>query len=207
MQLIRTTNWANTETRLFKIYSYCLKCRHLDRVTLFNPSHYYLWPAKYNIIRRGLWKQQQLMQATVKNIAKTVIKQHLEAYDENISRDFIDVYLHSHNKSSSIESGFHGEEGRKFSESLLLIKQHSNIRDFSYEISVKNLNVLLLDLIGAGTETTSTTLLWALLFMTKYPEIQKKLHKEIDLVLGKGRQPSRDDRLRWIYKYFWPIRL
>lgn len=66
----------------------------------------------------------------------------------------------------------------------------------TFDISVENLNVLLLDLIGAGTETTSTTLLWALLFMTKYPEVQKKLHNEIDLVLGKDRQPSRDDRPR-----------
>jgi len=116
-----------------------------------------------------------LMNNTVTKIAEAVVTEHLEVYDENISRDFIDVYLHALNKSSSEDSGFYGKEG------------------------FQNLNVLLRDLIGAGTETTSTTLLWALLFMTKYPEVQKKLHKEIDLVLGKNRQPSRDDRPRMPY--------
>lgn len=61
---------------------------------------------------------------------------------------------------------------------------------------VKNLNILLVDLASAGIETTSSTLLWAVLFMTKCPEVQKKLHKEIDSVLGKERFPAREDRLR-----------
>jgi len=148
---------------------------HLDKLTLFSPVHYYLWPLKYNIIRGELWKQAGRLLETITNIIKVVVQEHLKIYDENISKDFIDVYLHAHNKSSSKESAFYGEEG------------------------LQNLTVLLRDLIGAGTETTSTTLLWAILFMTKYPKVQEKLHKEIDLVLGKDRQPSRDDRPRMPY--------
>ncbi|XP_037048891.1 cytochrome P450 2J6-like [Bradysia coprophila] len=171
--IISDRRFERTDPVFMKMIS--LFTGHLDKVTLFNAGHYYLWPAKYNLIRRGLWKQAKIMHDTAKSFTKTVIKDHLDNYDENVSKDFIDVYLHAHNKSPSTGSGFYGEEG------------------------LENLNILLLDLIGAGTETTSTTLLWALLFMTKYPEVQKKLHEEIDLVLGKDRQPSRDDRLMMPY--------
>ncbi|XP_068764522.1 cytochrome P450 2W1 isoform X3 [Struthio camelus] len=51
-----------------------------------------------------------------------------------------------------------------------------------------------LDLLMAGTETTSTTLQWAILLMMKYPEIQKKVHAEIVRVLGPGRLPTFEDR-------------
>ncbi|KGL79741.1 Cytochrome P450 2J6, partial [Tinamus guttatus] len=38
--------------------------------------------------------------------------------------------------------------------------------------SEENLVACMLDLFIAGTETTSTTLRWALLYMAAYPEIQ-----------------------------------
>ncbi|KAM9291498.1 cytochrome P450 2W1-like [Morus bassanus] len=51
-----------------------------------------------------------------------------------------------------------------------------------------------LDLLMAGTETTSTTLQWAILLLMKYPEIQKKVHAEIERVLGHGSLPTFEDR-------------
>ncbi|XP_074742037.1 cytochrome P450 2W1-like isoform X3 [Strix uralensis] len=51
-----------------------------------------------------------------------------------------------------------------------------------------------LDLLMAGTETTSTTLQWAILLLMKYPEIQKKVHAEIERVLGPGCLPTFEDR-------------
>ncbi|KAB1268601.1 Cytochrome P450 2J2 [Camelus dromedarius] len=47
-----------------------------------------------------------------------------------------------------------------------------------------------LDLFFAGTETTSTTLCWGLLYMALYPDIQEKVQAEIDRVLGQWQQPS-----------------
>ncbi|KAL2089583.1 hypothetical protein ACEWY4_014271 [Coilia grayii] len=57
-----------------------------------------------------------------------------------------------------------------------------------------NLVMNSLDLFMAGTETTTITLRWALLYLIKYPHIQEKVHAEIDLVIGQSRQPSMDDR-------------
>ncbi|CAH1777163.1 unnamed protein product [Owenia fusiformis] len=50
------------------------------------------------------------------------------------------------------------------------------------------------DLFFAGTETTSTTMRWALLYMIKYPHIQEKVRQEIFDNIGKGRLPSLNDR-------------
>jgi cytochrome P450 len=41
---------------------------------------------------------------------------------------------------------------------------------------------VIFDLFLAGSETTSTTLDWAFLFMTEFPEVQKKCQDEIDKV-------------------------
>lgn len=58
------------------------------------------------------------------------------------------------------------------------------------------------DIFVAGSETTSHTLGFALLFMIFHPQIQTKVQQEIDEIL-QGRQPSLADRgryLSYIYK-------
>ncbi|KAL6107458.1 uncharacterized protein ACO6RY_18227 [Pungitius sinensis] len=60
--------------------------------------------------------------------------------------------------------------------------------------NIETLLVCILDLIEAGTETSSTTLRWALVYMMHYPEIQEKVQAEIDRVIGECRQPALADR-------------
>ncbi|KAG9464706.1 hypothetical protein GDO78_019489, partial [Eleutherodactylus coqui] len=57
-----------------------------------------------------------------------------------------------------------------------------------------NVLATVLDLVMAGTETTSSTLQWGILLMMKYPEVQKKVQKEIHSVLESGRLPQFEDR-------------
>ncbi|KAM9445558.1 cytochrome P450 17A2 [Clarias gariepinus] len=47
---------------------------------------------------------------------------------------------------------------------------------------------------GAGVETTSTTLLWTVAFLLHYPEVQERLHAELDECVGRERHPSLSDR-------------
>ncbi|OPJ76998.1 hypothetical protein AV530_007430 [Patagioenas fasciata monilis] len=63
----------------------------------------------------------------------------------------------------------------------------------------ENLVACAVDLFLAGTETTSTTIHCALLFMAMYPEIQARVQAEIDTVIGQGRQPALDDRSNMPY--------
>ena len=57
--------------------------------------------------------------------------------------------------------------------------------------------VTAMDLFAAGSETTATTLSWAVLYMILNPEIQVKIHREIDDAIG-SREPSLEDRPRWV---------
>ena len=50
------------------------------------------------------------------------------------------------------------------------------------------------DLFGAGTETTATTLDWAVMYMCMYPDIQEKVHSEIIDVIGRHSLLSYADR-------------
>uniref|UniRef100_A0A667WJX5 Cytochrome P450, family 2, subfamily N, polypeptide 13 n=1 Tax=Myripristis murdjan TaxID=586833 RepID=A0A667WJX5_9TELE len=62
-----------------------------------------------------------------------------------------------------------------------------------------NLVLCCLDLFLAGTETTSKTLQWGLIYLIKYPHIQEKVQAEIDRVIGQTRQPTMADRSNMPY--------
>ncbi|KAM7326769.1 hypothetical protein ACRRTK_013136 [Alexandromys fortis] len=95
-----------------------------------------------------------------------MIDNHRRDWDPDEPRDFIDAFLAEMTK--------HPEKTTSFSE--------------------ENLICTTLDLFLAGTETTSTTLRWALLYMALYPEIQEKVQAETDRVIGQRRQASPADR-------------
>ncbi|XP_072505765.1 cytochrome P450 2J2-like isoform X2 [Notamacropus eugenii] len=101
----------------------------------------------------------------LKSFVKHVIKQHKEDLNPEETRDFIDAYLKELSKD-----------------------------DIHPSFNEENLVFCTLDLFLAGTETTSTTLRWALLYMALYPEIQGKIQAEIDRVVGQSRQPTMADK-------------
>ncbi|XP_033885264.1 cytochrome P450 2J2-like isoform X1 [Acipenser ruthenus] len=103
----------------------------------------------------------------VADFLREEIRQHRQDWDPSAPRDYIDCYLREMEKSKDDALAGFCEE---------------------------NLCYTTLDLFGAGTETTSTTLRWALLYMIKYPQIQEKVQAEIDSVIGQARQPSMEDK-------------
>ncbi|XP_071394149.1 cytochrome P450 2J4-like [Centroberyx affinis] len=97
---------------------------------------------------------------------KIRIKEHREDYDPPSPRDYIDCFLSEMGEKEDPDSGF----------------------------DLENLSFCTLDLFAAGTETTTTTLHWGLLYMIYYPHIQERVQAEIDTVVGSSRQPSVTDR-------------
>ncbi|XP_036206854.1 cytochrome P450 2J2 isoform X2 [Myotis myotis] len=96
-----------------------------------------------------------------------VIENHKRDWNPEEPRDFIDAYLKEIEKHK-------GDDASSFNEENLIFST--------------------LDLFFAGTETTSTTLRWGLLYMALNPEIQEKVQAEIDRVIGPSQQPSTDAR-------------
>ncbi|XP_027708550.1 cytochrome P450 2J2-like isoform X1 [Vombatus ursinus] len=101
----------------------------------------------------------------LETFVENVVKQHKEDLNPEETLDFIDAYLKELSKDNI----------------------HSSFNE-------KNLIFCTLDLFLAGTETTATTLRWALLYMALYPEIQGKIQAEIDRVIGQSRQPTMADK-------------
>ena len=54
-----------------------------------------------------------------------------------------------------------------------------------------------MDLFTAGAETTSTTLTWTIIHLINNPEVQKKVHDEIDNILGNS-QPTLEYKGRLV---------
>ncbi|XP_075830094.1 cytochrome P450 2C25-like isoform X3 [Microtus pennsylvanicus] len=67
------------------------------------------------------------------------------------------------------------------------------------EFTLENLAVTLFDLFSAGTETTSTTLRYALLLLLKHPDVTAKVQEEIHRVVGRNRSPCMRDRSHMPY--------
>uniref|UniRef100_A0A8C4TI23 Uncharacterized protein n=1 Tax=Erpetoichthys calabaricus TaxID=27687 RepID=A0A8C4TI23_ERPCA len=104
--------------------------------------------------------------AQVFDFMRNEIEEHKKDWDPAAPRDYIDYYLSEIKKGNNDVTGF--TEG--------------------------TLTATIFDLFVAGSETTATTILWALLFMVKYPNVQEKVQTEIESVMGQDGPPSMDNR-------------
>ncbi|RVE65281.1 hypothetical protein OJAV_G00133780 [Oryzias javanicus] len=103
----------------------------------------------------------------IRGFAKKKIQEHEDTLDPSSPRDFIDCFLIRMDQ-----------------------EKNSSATEFHYE----NLLATVLNLFLAGTETTSSTIRYALSVLIKHPKIQEKMQEEIDTVIGRERCPSMEDR-------------
>ena len=69
------------------------------------------------------------------------------------------------------------------------------------EIDADMTNDLCMDMLMAGTDTSTQTINWTLLLLANRPEIQAKVHEELDDVIGPDALPTVDDRTRLPYTF------
>ncbi|KAK3106921.1 hypothetical protein FSP39_002975 [Pinctada imbricata] len=99
------------------------------------------------------------------------VREHRETFDKENIRDYIDAFILEQQSHSTPESFYSDEQ---------LIE---TIRNF----------------FSAGTDTTATTLKWAILYLIKNPRIQEKMFEEIKSEIGDSVSPSMEHKQRLPY--------
>ncbi|CAN7940539.1 unnamed protein product [Ixodes hexagonus] len=116
-----------------------------------------------------------LINGVVRNITKNMvdftsqeIKQHWDTLEEHSNRDFIDGYLKK-------------------------ITKHKDDPDTNYTPDFLVGNIM--SFFIAGSNTVAVSIQWHLLnFAKNHDSLQARVHKEIDEVIGRERQPAWEDR-------------
>ncbi|CAN0926355.1 Cytochrome P450 76A2 [Linum grandiflorum] len=80
----------------------------------------------------------------------------------------------------------HGEKRRDFSDVLLDFRGVGV--DEPSMFSARTVNVIVLEMFMAGTDTTTSTLEWAMAELIRNPEKLRKVHKELNTVVGGGKK-------------------
>jgi cytochrome P450 len=81
---------------------------------------------------------------------------------------------------------------------LLSLLLHAHDEDDGGQMTDRQLRDEAMTLFMAGHETTANTLAWAWLLLSRHPEVEARLHAELDAVLG-GRAPTFADLPRLCY--------
>uniref|UniRef100_A0A8C0GDY9 unspecific monooxygenase n=1 Tax=Chelonoidis abingdonii TaxID=106734 RepID=A0A8C0GDY9_CHEAB len=102
---------------------------------------------------------------------RRIFKKCSGSLDPNYPQDFIDVFLIKMGEQKNIPS----------------------------EFNVESLARSAIELFVGGTGTTSITMKFGLLILLKYPEIEEKIHKEINCVIGQRRSPCMVDQSQMPY--------
>ncbi|XP_016075363.1 PREDICTED: cytochrome P450 2C23-like [Miniopterus natalensis] len=132
---------------------------------------YNLWP---RLIKHFPGEHRSLFKgiSDIKNFLLEKVKEHQESLDYNNPRDYMDCFL---------------------------IKMEQEKDNPKSEFYLENLTTCGSNLLAAGTETTSSTLRFGILLLMKHPEVEAKVHEEIDRVIGRDQSPSMKDKMKMPY--------
>ncbi|XP_063793834.1 cytochrome P450 2A6-like isoform X1 [Pseudophryne corroboree] len=108
----------------------------------------------------------------LKDYMKEKIRIHQETLDPASPRDYTDCFL---------------------------IRMKQEEKTLNTPFNMTNLTESVFDMFLGGSESTTITVNFGFLILIKYPELQDKLHEEIDRVICQIRQPRVEDRNQMPY--------
>ncbi|XDA88147.1 hypothetical protein R6Z07M_017817 [Ovis aries] len=145
--------------------------KNFNRVSSLWNQIYNLWPK----LIKPLPGEHRALSKRLKGVHYFVlekVKEHQKSLNHNNPRDYIDCFLsRMEQEKQNPESEFH----------------------------LENLATCGSNLFSAGVEITTATLSYGFLLLMKYPEVQAKVHEEIDRVIGHTRSPCMKDKMKLPY--------
>ena len=176
-KMISNHRYDYTDPRLMKVLKLMDIMFSEGSEPLMHLSYFYR-PVAFLCQKLGIM-QSWVCNVEMVKVCRETILEHVQTYQEDNMRDFIDLTLRRMNIEESKSAG--------------------GIRSFKGIEGQVNLVNDLVDLLIAGSETTSTTLNWAMLYMVMNPEVQENVRKELDEITGRSRALTWEDRERTPY--------
>ena len=97
------------------------------------------------------------------------LRYHLETYKNGVIRDITDAFI------AQYEQEMEKKEKAKFS------------------VSKEDIKFLMMNVLFAAHDTTNAISTWFILYIMLYRSVQENIHKELDRVIGKEKQPELQD--------------
>lgn len=113
---------------------------------------------------QGLNRRFKEIHGIQDELLEKVIEEHVAQNDPNVTRDLVDVLLAA-----------------------------SADKDMEPQITRDNIKAILYDMLGAGTDTSSTTTEWAMSELLRNPPLLKKVQDELERVVGMERMVLESD--------------
>ncbi|CAI5780737.1 cytochrome P450 2G1-like [Podarcis lilfordi] len=126
------------------------------------------------------------------------IMRFLPGPHKKIFRNLDDIYDFVAERAKVNEASLDPDNPRDFIDCFLIQMKKESKNPLS-EFHLKTMIMTVLNLFIAGTETVSSTLRFGFLILMKYPEVQEKVIREIDDVIGRDRVPAVEKRAQMPY--------
>ncbi|XP_070801984.1 cytochrome P450 2J2-like [Pituophis catenifer annectens] len=149
--------------------------KYVSNYNKYGGSTFLLFGELFPWLMKHLPGPHQKIQASI-HTAVSIVKEESEKHSQDLAlrqpKDFLDLYL------LQIEK-----------------KQSDPNSTFDHE----NMAHCIMEFFVAGTEITGSFLQWALFLMVTYPDIQDKVYKEMETVLGSSDSICYEDRWKLPY--------
>ncbi|XP_047206886.1 steroid 17-alpha-hydroxylase/17,20 lyase [Girardinichthys multiradiatus] len=100
--------------------------------------------------------------------------EHKADYSDHVQRDLLDALLRAKRSAENNNT--------------------AEINAESVGLSDDHLLMTVGDIFGAGVETTTTVLKWAITYLIHHPDVQRRIQHELDTKIGADRSPRLSDR-------------